>query len=63
MSTRTLAAALRIDKGDAKAYIIEAYTKNNIAKRIVKDLESFKSFTQNQGLIIFKELIYLLETL
>ena len=44
ISTRTLAAALRIDKGDAEARIIEAYAKDSMAKRIVEDPGSFKSF-------------------
>ena len=39
-----LIVALRIDKRDAEKRIIEVYIKDNIVKRIVKDLGSFKSF-------------------
>ena len=45
MSIRMLAAGLRIDRGNAEKRIIKAYIKNNIAKRIIEDLGSFKSFT------------------
>jgi len=47
ISARMLAAALKIDKGDAEARIIKAYAKDSMAKRIVKDPESFKSFIQD----------------
>lgn len=63
ISSKTLAIALRICLEDTKEEIKRAYTQDSIAKKIVEDLGSFKSFTRKQGLILFQGLIYVPETL
>lgn len=63
ISSKTLAIALRIRLEDTEEEIKKAYTQDSMAKKIVEDPGSFKSFTREQGLILFQGLIYVPETL